>query len=127
MKKIKLIEKWKTATQPAPFIRIGKNILHIDNIKHIDTSDLENGKIKITTFDDREYFSQGIEALDAIMHVKPSALEGRRLKWQRNEWAWHNMVIHPMVQILAFAGLKEQAVKLHDSTIPRPKGFKRPR
>ena len=123
---MKLIEHWKKATEPAPFIRIGQNILSVQNIKNIDVTKLEDSEIKIFTWDDQVHTSKGIEALDIIMQVKPSALEGRRLQWARHAWAWHNLVIHPLVQILAFAGLKKQAVKLHDSTIPRPLGFKKP-
>jgi len=106
------------------FIRVGRKILPVVDIRDIDLDHLEQGTIRINLHSGHSLESRGIEAIDILMQVKPSALEGKRLKWDRNVWAAHNLLIHPAMQILAFCGLKRQAVRLHDATIPRPKGFR---
>ena len=37
-----------------------------------------------------------------------------------DSWAVHNLVGHPMMQILTWLGKPELGVRVHDVTIPRP-------
>ena len=60
----------------------------------------------------------GQEALDFLMKFSPEMLEGKRLKSRRNAWAFHNLVAHPLLQILAWAGHTKLGLKIHDKTIP---------
>ena len=63
-------------------------------------------------------FVNGIEALNVIMALAPNVLEGKRGKYRKNAWAVHNLIGHPLMQILSWLSLKEAAVKVHDLTIP---------
>ncbi len=107
------------------FIKVAGGILHTSQIKHINTEKLEDGRLQIMDWDENIYCVNGIAALDIVMQIKPSALEGKRFVWQKNAWAFHNLAVHPMMQLLAFCGLKRQAIQLHDMSIPRPIGFKK--
>jgi hypothetical protein len=63
----------------------------------------------------------GFDAIEIIYALKPSAMEGRRLKWKQGAWAVHNIIGHPVLQILAWVGLKRQAIRFHDWTTPKPR------
>lgn len=60
-------------------------------------------------------------AIDAVMAYRPSLFEGKRMKWHRRAWLVHNLVGHPLMQVLALLGQKQMALKVHDATIPRPR------
>jgi hypothetical protein len=64
----------------------------------------------------------GLPALEFVMAEAPHLLEGvpgaRRGKWA---WAAHNLIGHPLMQLLAFAGLRDLAFRVHDATVPWPK------
>jgi hypothetical protein len=66
----------------------------------------------------------GMDALDFIYRVAPRALEGRRYRWARWAWAFHNLIAHPLMQALAFVGAYRLAMRVHDATIPMPRGFR---
>ncbi|MDO8571376.1 MAG: hypothetical protein Q7R79_01735 [bacterium] len=99
-------------------------IIPLSEIKEIDISEIMHMKVRIlhgnhwTTI-------EGIPAIDAVYLFKPSALEGRRFRWVRNAWAFHNLIAHPLMQILAFFKRYELAMRIHDATIPRPIGITR--
>jgi hypothetical protein len=105
-------------------LKAGDHIIPIMWVEDINIENIEQGFITITTYKGVEYKSYGFDAIEAVMVFKPSALEGRRLKWKKNAWAFHNFIAHPVVQILAWVGLKRQAVQFHDWTTPTPRGFK---
>lgn len=104
-------------------VKAGDKIIPIIWVDDIDISTIEQGFITIKA-NGEFYKSYGFDAIETIMVFKPSALEGRRLKWRKNAWFFHNMFAHPMVQILASLGFKRQAVRFHDWTTPTPRGFK---
>jgi hypothetical protein len=58
------------------------------------------------------------------MALRPSCLEGKRLRWAKNKWLLHNVVGHPMMQGLAMLGLYDLAFKVHEATVPMPEGAK---
>lgn len=105
-------------------VKAGDKIIPMIWVHEIDIESIEEGFITITTYEGKIYKSYGFDAIETIMAFKPSALEGRRLKWNKNAWAFHNFIAHPIVQILAWVGLKRQAVRFHDWTTPTPRGFK---
>ena len=45
-----------------------------------------------------------------------------RVSIARGAWAVHNLVGHPLMQILAWLGERELALAVHDATVPRPRG-----
>ena len=104
-------------------LKAGDNLIPLANVVDIDIEHIERGFVTIFA-NGRAYTAYGFDAIEAIMMIKPSALEGRRLKWNKNAWAYHNFIAHPIVQILAWLGLKKQAVWYHDYTTPMPRDFK---
>jgi hypothetical protein len=61
-------------------------------------------------------------AIDLAMRFGPEVLEGNPdFKFAKHVWAFHNLIAHPLMQILAFFGLTKLGLKIHDSTIPRPR------
>ena len=68
--------------------------------------------------------AQGIDALENAMLLKPSSLEGKRLRWAKRAWVIHNLIGHPLMQIFAFFGFTKKAMWIHDITVPKPLGVK---
>lgn len=62
----------------------------------------------------------GTHAVDAVYLCQPSLLEGSRFRWVKGAWALHNLVGHPLMQLLSFAGFHKAAFWVHDNTIPKP-------
>lgn len=64
----------------------------------------------------------GIPAIDLAMRCCPQIFEGdTQFKFAKRAWAFHNLIAHPLMQILAFFGLTKLGLRVHDATIPRPK------
>lgn len=103
------------------FALIGDQIINVEHVQHVDVSALEQLRVRVTTRDGRQHDVQGSQAIDLVMLTKPSALEGRRLRWIKNAWAVHNLVGHPIMQVLAMLGRSDLALRVHDATVPRPK------
>lgn len=107
------------------FIKTGSELIPIDRILSVDYSKIE--QLELVVWHDgsatMEYFRDNF-ALDAAMILCPSIVEGKRFKWARNAWLVHNIIGHPLMQVLAFFGFYKLAFKIHDSTIPRPLGKK---
>lgn len=105
------------------FIKCGSFLIPLDDIVEVDTYFIEQGYITVKTKKTMIIIS-GFDAIEAVMLLKPSALEGKRMIWQKNAWAFHNFIGHPVVQILSWLGFKKEAIKFHDWTTPKPIGFK---
>lgn len=106
------------------FLRSDDLIFQPSEIEFIDFSRVEElivtGQLKSGV----TFTATNIFAIDLIMSVKPSVLEGRKLKWARHVWSFHNLVAHPVMQILAFMRFYNAAFWVHDVTVPRPSGKK---
>lgn len=107
------------------FLKAGEQLIPINLVESVDISAIEFGGVKIVYSEGKEAIAIGIDAIEAVMLLKPSALEGRRLRWQKNAWAFHNLVAHPLMQIMIWCGFKKQAIRLHDATVPFPRGFRK--
>lgn len=101
------------------FILAGDALIAEDAVHDVDFSAIERLRIVIR-HDGGEAVAEGIQAIEALMRLKPSAMEGRRLRWARHAWAFHNLVGHPVMQLLAFVGLRRWAIAVHDGTVPKP-------
>jgi hypothetical protein len=101
------------------YIIAGDHLIAISDVRVIDFSQIEQLKILLYT-DGKEFLIEGIQAIDCLMQLRPSALENRRLRWAKNAWVLHNMVGHPIMQILAFFRKYDWAMWIHDHTVPRP-------
>lgn len=102
-------------------IKAGNYLIPIEQIKSVDIADIEQESITIRTIDGTIYTATGFDAIEALMVLKPSAMEGRRLKWRKGAWAFHNIVGHPLIQVMAWLGFGAAAVRFHDWTTPRPR------
>jgi len=61
---------------------------------------------------------KGAEAINLIMLLCPAVLEGMRAKHIRHSWAIHNLIGHPLMQILTWLGATKTALWIHDVTVP---------
>jgi hypothetical protein len=107
--------------KPPLTLKAGNNLIPFGDVERVDISAIEQEQAIIVTQGGLYYFANGFDAIEAVMLIKPSALEGRRLKWRQGAWAFHNIVGHPLMQILAWLGFKRKAIWLHDITTPRPR------
>jgi hypothetical protein len=105
------------------FVQIGSHsVVHTDEINWIDIRKIEDLVIVVHHSDHQQAIISGIQAIDLLMTIKPSVLESRRLRWYRHAWAIHNLVGHPLMQVLAFLKQYKLAMRVHDMTVPRPLG-----
>lgn len=103
------------------FIKNGTYLLPLERIERADYSRIEE-LILVVVHDGVETTIEGIDALEAAMLINPACLEGRRMRWARHAWLVHNLVGHPIMQVLVLLGMRRLALHLHDATVPRPLG-----
>lgn len=102
-------------------IKAGDRLIPFWRVREVQIAEIEDAVVDVVTLDGEVFRASGTDAIEAVMLIKPSALEGRRLKWKRHAWAIHNLVGHPLMQILAWVGLKRAAIRIHDLTTPTPR------
>lgn len=108
------------------FIKADNALIHIDDISSVDYSKIEcEYLIEIITNQNKKYFATELNAIEVLMQIRPSALEGKRLKWAKRVWYIHNLIGHPIMQIFAIFKCYKIAMWFHDVTVPRPIGFKK--
>lgn len=105
------------------FIHTGSELIASKTIELVDLSELEQGCIFLYTSQEK-YRVEGTYAIETVMLLKPSALEGTRLKWLRHKWMVHNFIGHPLMQLAALFHAYAFALWIHEMTIPKPLGFK---
>src|SRR5690349_945573 len=103
----------------ARFVRAGSRLIAVVSIRSIDFSAIESLRVTIIHAEGTDA-AEGIHAIEALMELKPSALEGRRLRWAKRAWVVHNLIGHPLMQVLALLRLHRQALWIHDATVPKP-------
>jgi hypothetical protein len=101
------------------FLLAGPRLIRFGMIRWVDFSEIERLKI-VVHHDGGADTVAGIQAIEALMLLKPSALESRRLRWKKGAWMLHNLVGHPLMQVLALFRRYRWAMKIHDVTVPRP-------
>ena len=101
-------------------LKAGHDLIPFDDVDVVNIREVEHAVVEIIRKDGRSYIARGTDAIQAVMALKPSALEGRRLRWKRHAWAFHNLVGHPLMQIMAWCGFKHAAIRFHDWTTPTP-------
>lgn len=106
------------------FVKNGTHLIAVDRITSADYSRIEELILDVQ-FEGQTLHITGIDALESAMALRPSILENKRLRWPKNMWAVHNLIGHPLMQILAFFGCYDAAFWVHDVTVPTPHGAKR--
>ena len=104
------------------FVLLGESVVNVDLISRIDFSNIEDLHIKVYMKDSRFIDVVGIQVIDILMAIKPSAFESRRMRWYRHIWSFHNLVGHPLMQVLAYLKYYKAAIWVHDITVPKPLG-----
>lgn len=108
------------------FLKLDTKLIAIEDISSVDYSELESKyKITIVTKQGESAIATELNAIECLMQLKPSALEGKRLRWAKRVWYVHNLIGHPVMQILAMLGFYKQAFWVHDVTVPKPTAFKK--
>jgi len=109
-----------------PTVRTIDNFLKTDNgvvaksdISSIDTSRIEELYVCVTTKQGLSFTATNLNALELIMQTRPSALEGKRFKAAKFAWLIHNLIAHPVMQILALFKCYRLAFWVHDVTVPK--------
>lgn len=110
------------------FIKADEALVQVCDIAYIDLSKLET-ELLITIHCQSakdilpiSHVATNLNAIEILMQLKPSAMEGKNLKWARNKWILHNLIAHPLMQILALFKFYKLAIKVHDNTVPKPIG-----
>ena len=103
------------------FVHYNGKIVNTHDIASISFEELTTkGQILVKRIGVIEETVSGIEAVNLIMRLCPEALEGQQLKYLRHRWAIHNLLGHPLMQILSWLHLTRLGLKIHDKTIPNP-------
>jgi hypothetical protein len=103
------------------FLRAGERLVAVSAIVWVDCARAETLEVALHHAGGVDV-ARGPDAIEALMALKPSALEGRRMRFARRAWAVHNLVGHPVMQLLAWMGLRELGLGVHEATVPRPRG-----
>ncbi len=107
------------------FLKMDGYLISIDDISSIDYSKIEyEYKVTIITKQGVVAVATELNAIECLMQIRPSALEGKRLRWAKRVWYIHNLIGHPLMQVLAMFGLYKAAFLVHDMTVPKPISFK---
>lgn len=102
------------------FFRAGHRLIRVDDISSVDLECLEDYRVTVKTKMDGILDLFDLDAIELVMLLKPSALEGRKLKTLRHRWILHNLVGHPAMQLLSILGFSKLGLKIHDRTTPWP-------
>lgn len=101
------------------FVKLDNSTIRLDTIEAIDDSKIEQWFIVVKHKHGEDTVS-GFFAVELLWMIKPGALEGKRLRWKKNVWVIHNIIAHPLMQILSFFKCYKTAMWIHDITTPKP-------
>jgi hypothetical protein len=107
--------------EPPLVLKAGNDLVPFWDIRSLQIDDIEHEVVVLATFSGHTYTAEGFDAIEAVMALKPSLLEGRRLRWRKGAWLFHNIVAHPIVGILSIFRLGRLAIRFHDWSTPRPR------
>lgn len=110
--------------ESSSFCKAGAQVFALSQVVQADFSRIEQLQVSVSLTNGSQLTLTDIDALEFAMRVKPSVLESRRLRWPKFAWAVHNLIGHPVMQLLAFVGAYRWAFRVHDDTVPRPLGAK---
>lgn len=103
------------------FVHYNNKMVNADSISWIDYKNLKSlGYIRIHFKDGVVETLEGTQAIQLLMELDPSALEGERFKYARHAWAIHNLIGHPLMQACAWLQWHRLGLWFHDITIPTP-------
>lgn len=105
-------------------IKLDDGVIERNQLSHIDTSEIEQLRVKVYMKDGTCYNATNLNAIELLMQVCPSAFEGFKFKYHRYVWVIHNLIGHPLMQLFALLRMYGVAFWIHNVTVPRPIGKK---
>lgn len=106
------------------FIKAGLELIPVDLVDKVVIC-ANTTAVNIHLVTGRELVARGIDAIEVVCTIKPSAWEGdTRLRWKKGVWWFHNLIAHPLMQVLAWCGFGRLGVKLHDISTPTPRDWR---
>ena len=103
------------------FVHFNDKLISTAIISWVDYRNLSrHGYVRVHYTDNDVETVEGTEAIQLMMALDSSALEGQRLKHARHTWAIHNLIGHPLMQICAWLHLTQLGLFIHDITVPTP-------
>lgn len=102
--------------------KVGKQIIPFHAITRVDCDRLEELVLVIHLNDGASLEARDIDAVELMLQLKPSVIEGHRLSYGKGMWTLHNLIGHPLLSILALLHQYKLAFWAHDVTVPRPRG-----
>lgn len=103
------------------FVHYNKKIVNTDTIDYITYNNYVKDNHINVYYQNKDFECvNGMEATNLIMTICPSAIDGARAKHVKHSWAIHNLIGHPLMQILTWLHLTRLAIWVHDHTVPEP-------
>jgi hypothetical protein len=103
------------------FCHFNKKIVNTSTIKAVTCDGFAKmGYVYVHFFDKTSECVKGTEAINLIMLLDPTVLEGLQAKHMRHSWAIHNLIGHPLMQIFTWFHLTKLALWIHSATTPKP-------
>lgn len=96
-------------------------VFKLSEVISADFSKLPELEVHICLSTGQQFKAYDIDALELAYALKPSVVEGRRLRHARHMWAIHNLLGHPLMHLLAMVKLYKVAFWVHDVTVPKVK------
>lgn len=129
---------WLGARSPLAFVKAEGVLIPVAAVVDVDISAIEQGRVVVRYVRGERVVravAHGRDAMETVMLLKPSALEGLRMVWPRLAWTFHNLIAHPLVgmlDVLAYPlrvigwhkPVFRLAVWLHDVSTPCPRGVR---
>ena len=106
------------------FFRAGSSVYPTNLITELDARYLASeGYVTVSLSGKRDNLTvRGDDAVDLVMLVDPSLIEGKAMTYSARAWTLHNMVGHPCMHALTLLGWHRMSKYVHDRTLPRPVG-----
>lgn len=107
------------------FLLVGKRVVPLSTVRWVDFTQLASkgfihvrlespGCPEVTG----TYQLEGTEAVEALLVIHPIALEAAGARWIKRSWTLHNLIGHPVLEILARLGFPKLGLRVHDATMP---------
>ncbi len=94
-------------------------VVPVDQVVRAETSRMREFILTVHLKDGSQMECSGLDAIESLLALKPSALEGiETIKWKKGAWIVHNLIAHPVMQILALLGFVKAGLWIHDVSVP---------
>ena len=101
------------------FVKNKHQVIRVDMICQLDLTRMDQFILKAQLIDGTWIEFERLDAIETILSVKPSAIEGHsKIRWKKHAWIIHNLIAHPLMQILALLRFTRLALWIHDVTVP---------